>query len=114
MPNKIIQYLFLSIFALTAIVTILGIAAHDYVRIDEFYLKRLFAALLLELIAVVIAAAKLAFGVGGVEHYIWQIVYPTDLRQTFETLYLKDPTFAAFYAKKQKHGTVHNTGQYYY
>jgi hypothetical protein len=99
MPNKVIQYVFLAIFALTAIVTLLGIT--EKVTIEPFYLKGLFGALLLELIAVVIAAGKNAFASRSLEHYIWKITYPNDLQQNFEKLYLKEPQFAAFYQKNK-------------
>jgi hypothetical protein len=99
MQDKLIQYIFLSIFALTAIVTLLGIST--ILPIPDFYLQGLYYALLLQLIAVVIAAGKLAFGVGSVEHYKWQVMYPSNLRQNFETVYLKDPDFAAFYEKNK-------------
>jgi hypothetical protein len=98
MPEKTIQRVFLFIFVLTAIVTLLGIT--EFVRIRDVYLWALFTALLLELIAVVIATAKKAFGT-AVEHYKWQIVYPTDLRQHFEKLYLPTPNFAAFYERNK-------------
>jgi hypothetical protein len=99
MPNRVIQYVFLAIFALTAIVTLLGIT--EKVTIESFYLKGLFGALLLQLIAVVIAAGKDAFAARSLEHYIWKITYPNDLQQNFEKLYLQDSKFAAFYDKNK-------------
>jgi hypothetical protein len=98
MPEVTIQYVFLSIFVLTAVVTLLGMTS--LVHIDDFYLKGLFGALLLQLIAVVIAAAKIAFGT-TVEHYAWQIIYPPDLRQNFEKRYLPTPHFAGFYDRNK-------------
>lgn len=50
--KKALFYAFLAIFVATAAVTLLGITG--VVAIDEFYLRGLFAALLLELVAVVI------------------------------------------------------------
>ena len=100
MPNKMIQYMFLSIFALTAIVTLGGVM--KLIPIQEgYYLPGLFSALVLQLVAVVIAAAKIAFGVGSLEHYKWQIIYPPDLRKNFETVYLKDSGFESFYHKNK-------------
>jgi hypothetical protein len=101
MPEKTIQRVFLFIFALTAVVTLLGITKSvSHVDIEDRYLWALFSALLLQLIYVVITTAKKALGT-NVERYIWQIVYPTDLRQNFEKLYLRDPNFAAFYERNK-------------
>jgi hypothetical protein len=109
MQNRMIQNIFLFIFLLTAIVTLLGITNH--VPIPDFYLKGLFAALLLELIAIVIAAGKRAFARGGdIEHYGWEISYPGNLRQNFESLFLKDQDFKNFYAqnKSKKQSEIHD------
>ena len=51
--RKHLFYTFLIIFVLTAVITLLGILG--WVKIDDFYLKGLFAALLIELVGSVVA-----------------------------------------------------------
>jgi hypothetical protein len=101
MQNKLIQNIFLLGFLLTLIVTLLGLALPDYVKIPDFYLKGLFTALVIELIGIVIAAGKVAFRSGDAEHYIWQIFYPDNLRQGFESLYVTDENFKKFYEQNK-------------
>jgi hypothetical protein len=106
MPNNLIMYMFLLIFFITAIVTILAISnLYPFNAMENFYKKSLFSALLLELVAIVLAAARLVFlNPGGVEHYVWQIVYPDNLRQQFEDVFLKDKLFADFYQVNKNKG----------
>ena len=54
--KKHLFYVFLAVFAATAAVTLLGIT--KVVTVDDFYLKGLFAALLIELVGCVIALFK--------------------------------------------------------
>jgi hypothetical protein len=105
MQNRMIQNIFLFVFVLVAIVTILGIT--EIVSIPDFYLKGLFGALVLQLITIVLAAGKLAFAQPEhdvVEHYKWEISYTPSLRQNFESTYVRDPDFAAFYSKNRAMG----------
>lgn len=101
MLSRTIQITFLLIFAATAVITLWGIVKKPpFDNIDPFYLRGLFGALILELIAVVILAGKDAFRSASskmVEHYEWRIAYPSDLRQSFEKAFLADPAFRAFY-----------------
>ena len=67
--KKHLFYTFLTVFALTAVITLLGILKLG-VSIDEFYLKGLFAALLIELVGAVIAIyRKTDFFNGGVQEH---------------------------------------------
>ncbi|MDL2252066.1 hypothetical protein LJC12_04370 [Odoribacter sp. OttesenSCG-928-J03] len=50
--EKALQWVFLSIFALTAILTVLSIP--DWIKIPEWYKKKLFAALILEVIGAIL------------------------------------------------------------
>jgi hypothetical protein len=49
-------------------------------------------------------------GGGDIEHYGWEISYPGNLRQNFESLFLKDQDFKNFYAqnKSKKQSEIHD------
>jgi len=99
MQNAVIVYMFLFIFMITALVTILAISnLYPFNAMENFYKKSLFSALLLELIAIVLLGGRMAFASpNSIEHYRWQITYPDDLAKQFEDVYLKDQLFKEFY-----------------
>jgi hypothetical protein len=105
MPNKVIQYTFLCIFVVTAVLTLLGLVSINGKHVLQVdYVRVLLGALILQLVSIVIAAGWIAFGIGDVEHYKWQIVYPANLRDNFEKLYIdnqKIEGFKEFYVKNK-------------
>jgi hypothetical protein len=56
---KVLFYVFISIFVLTAIITLLGIAGSGLVTIKEGYLNKLFYSLVVEVIGGIVALFKL-------------------------------------------------------
>jgi hypothetical protein len=57
--TKVLSYVFLGIFVVTAIITLLGITGSGYVTIKEGYLNKLFYSLIVEVIGGIVALFKL-------------------------------------------------------
>jgi len=56
---KVLFFVFISIFVVTAIITLLGITGSGYVTIKEGYLNKLFYSLIVEVIGGIVALFKL-------------------------------------------------------
>jgi len=84
MRGSILFWVFLSIFSATAIITLLGIIGK--VKIGEGYLKKLFYALLLEVVGVIIALAKTTFAPAPAppapdDYQVWTVMGQMDQSQ---------------------------------
>lgn len=95
-----LQAVILVIFVMISITTLLGIVhVKPFDRIQPRYLAAMFAAVVTPLVAIVIAAGQDVFSPIKVEHYLWEISYPSDLEERFVRVLPQDEEFMAFYSK---------------